>query len=411
MNTVTYNVRLALKGQIDDALARIVKRGARRGIADFEWSWGKPFVMRHVAHRDDATVGADVKLVGKSVSHNLFDVEVIPLNLPEILPVINGWRFVAALEHAEGGTIVHAVPGEEVPKMYRDCRSSCDHCNADRKRNDTFVLRHTDGSTKQVGSTCIRDFLGNSAPHNIAIQATIVTCIVDTLRSLEDGFEGGRAREHFMLTGFLATVSAVMRENGWVSRKMANERDTMSTSDVALSELRKLKPEIVVNDADCDLARCAADWAENISDEAVDAESGDYLHNVRVIAIGGTVESRNAGVAASIVNAYQRAIGAARISDNRRTAANVHVGVVGKRETFKDAQLDFVAGYETQFGYTTVLSFILGNGATVVWKASNTNIGKADIGKVFTITGKVKNHGEYKGRAQTNLSHCKVESA
>lgn len=55
-----------------------------------------------------------------------------------------GWEFVATLQHEEGGTIIHAVPGavkEGELARYRDCKPGCEHCGYDRRRNDTFILR------------------------------------------------------------------------------------------------------------------------------------------------------------------------------------------------------------------------------------------------------------------------------
>src|SRR5208337_1130009 len=108
------------------------------------------------------------------------------------------------------------------------------------------------------------------------------------------------------------------------------------------------------------------------------AQAGsDYLHNVRVVARTGVVGFRSAGIAASMVTAYERAIGAARKRAERAARpSSVHVGTVGKRETFSNLTLDFVTGYDTEYGYTTVLKFIADSGAVLTWKASNTDLAR-----------------------------------
>jgi uncharacterized membrane protein (UPF0127 family) len=83
------------------------------------------------------------------------------------------------------------------------------------------------------------------------------------------------------------------------------------------------------------------------------------------------------------------------------------VGTIGKRETF-DVILDFVTGYETQYGYTTVLKFRTVEGATIVWKASNTDVDRSDVGKSYKLTGTVKSHDDYKGQKQTMVTRSKL---
>lgn len=62
-------------------------------------------------------------------------------------PKANGWEFVAALTHVEGvGAVLRVVPGAQVAEgelaKYREASpDNCDHCQAVRRRNDTFILR------------------------------------------------------------------------------------------------------------------------------------------------------------------------------------------------------------------------------------------------------------------------------
>src|SRR5699024_12772450 len=37
---------------------------------------------------------------------------------------------------------------------------TCHHCQINRYRTNTYVVRHDDGTQKFVGSTCLKDFLG-----------------------------------------------------------------------------------------------------------------------------------------------------------------------------------------------------------------------------------------------------------
>lgn len=57
---------------------------------------------------------------------------------------VQGWEFIATLQHEGEGTIVRAVPGmtqEGELVQFRESKPLCQHCGYERKRNDTFVLR------------------------------------------------------------------------------------------------------------------------------------------------------------------------------------------------------------------------------------------------------------------------------
>ena len=48
-------------------------------------------------------------------------------------PIINGWKFVAILEHESEGNIIRNISGDEVPTKYRTRSAVCDHCKLKRE--------------------------------------------------------------------------------------------------------------------------------------------------------------------------------------------------------------------------------------------------------------------------------------
>jgi hypothetical protein len=256
-------------------------------------------------------------------------------------------------------------------------------------------------------TTCTA-FLGSADASKIAAAASF---LAEARGLAEGGCSGSGTGGDRTLAEFLPLVAWIVREHGWVSRTAAREQGGKATADVAydcLIDGRKAKTGVV--QADLDEAAAAEAWAEGLSDDAVDAASGDYLHNLRAVARTGLVTHRTAGIAGSMVVAYQRAVARERERAARaaRPKLNVHVGTVGERATF-DVVLDYVTGFETQYGYTTVLKFRTAEGALIVWKASNTDLARADVGKRYLVKGTVTKHDEYKGEKQTMVSRCKVE--
>src|SRR5271157_1271365 len=73
---------------------------------------------------------------------------------------IDGWNFVATIDHThETGNLIRSLPNKTVPEEFRTSTPICQHCNVNRYRRNTYVLRSDDGVIKQVGKTCLNDFI------------------------------------------------------------------------------------------------------------------------------------------------------------------------------------------------------------------------------------------------------------
>lgn len=145
---------------------------------------------------------------------------------------LNGWTFIASLDHELGAdnTIVSVVPGCEglVPEGFRHRGTVCDHCKENRTRKMTYVVRHENGDIKQVGSTCLRDFLGSDA-RNALCSVDLMVLASECLE--EDKEEYPHGSEVYDLEHFLSYVAMDIRENGWRSR--TDYPDGMATADRA----------------------------------------------------------------------------------------------------------------------------------------------------------------------------------
>jgi hypothetical protein len=394
----TYAILLSNRSSLVSALENLAKRATRKGLPVPYWTFGE--VTTETVHRSAYACIA---------CRDCEQVSRIALTLSAEPMRYDGWTFVAAISHLGGeGNLVRTLPGEECPPVYRNAKGNCDHCRANRRRSETYILRHVDGRIVQVGSTCVGDFLRGFDAENLTANACI---LADYRIACEDGENGvGGGETVYALSAFLVAVAYQVRAEGWLSRTAANAEGRPGTADIVWNVLGETRTEKRATDADHATASEAIAWALALSDATLAAERSDYLHNVRVCARAGYVNRKLAGIGASIVTAYQRASAKVRETAARAAMplAETYVGVVGKRQSFGAVTLDFVAGYETAYGYTTILKFRTDDGACLVWKASSTSISRADSGKKFALTGTVKEHGEYKGAKQTIVTRCKV---
>lgn len=324
-------------------------------------------------------------------------------------PKLAGWTFIATLQHEEGGTILRTVPTVELEdgalKAYRNSKPVCDHCKVNRKRNDTFVVRNDSNVIKQVGRNCLADFLGVQSPDHLARMAELLAAAGGMAEEYEGWGSAGEPVED--IGSFLAFAACAIRNEGWLSRTKAREQGSYrATADLAWAWMHPVPGSKDKNplpeEQDFKLATDALAWTdEHLTNEESDKLS-DYEHNLRVAVVGGIVTSRLAGITASLITYYERAIGKEILS--KKAIAAGHVGTVGKRETFL-LTLAQVFSVESQYGVTHIHKFVTAEGAVVVWKTGSS---KLEAGE-YKVKGTVKFHGDYKGTPQTILSRCVAE--
>jgi hypothetical protein len=104
-----------------------------------------------------------------------------------------------------------------------------------------------------------------------------------------------------------------------------------------------------------------------------------------------------------------------------RDATSEHVGEIGKRITLT-ATVEYITGFDTQYGYTTVTKLRDASGSLYVFMGVALSMERvhemhghafyepAKRGDVVTVKGTIKAHDLYQGVKQTKLARPKVES-
>ena len=345
-------------------------------------------------------------------------------------PHYNGWRLIGVLEPLDTDdgceNVVSAVPGYSVPIEYRNRVGQCDHCHTSRRRNETFVVQHENGSTKMVGRQCLKDFLGHADPHQLAAWAEIL-CELDGLcndASDFDWMDGGcRVPEAWNLERFLTVTAAIIRHDGWMSRTKAREisetefQCVMATADHVKMYLspparqfrtRKTQEwldeisELLDSPEFGEQAAEAIEWAK-----AIDAGDNDYLYNVNLLSRAGYVTSKTAGVAASIIAAWKRAMDkAAELSSKSERPVSQHVGTLKKRMTLT-VTCERIFESEGMYGVTGIHRLRDDSGNLLAWFASSSAEWMKE-GETATVKLTPVEHTEFRGEKQTKVNRLAV---
>jgi hypothetical protein len=262
------------------------------------------------------------------------------------------------------------------------------------------------GEWKEVGSTCVRDFIGYD-PSAFMFYASID--FPDLCGRCGDSF--GRNLHSFRLNDVLTVTNAVISKFGWRSKSAAYNEGGESTADRVWDNLDP-SPEFLRNHSD-ELVTVTDDDKKIASDayeyfKTVDAGDNDYLMTCKKIAELGYVPYKHMGYACSMINGYNRYLEKESYKKNLTISTPVSgwVGEVKERITVKVKCL-FSKEIETMYGLSTLFIFVdeKGNIFKTFYSGSNMN---AEKDGVYDLTGTVKRHSEYKGKKETMLNRCKV---
>lgn len=320
-------------------------------------------------------------------------------------PVIGGWTFIATLQHTENGNVVRSIQGlvsEGGLVAYRNNDPVCDHCQTHRRRKDTYLVRNEQGALKQVGKSCLKDFIGHDDPMAVAALLTHLIEFEAECRECEESSGGGGA-EYMPIEHYLRWVSACIRQCGWVSRSKAAESCSAATAVVSASAFAKPSDfDFEPNDADAELVVAALKWVREEADT-----TSDYMYNLYVACKQFFITHRDTGIVASLIVAYSkhRELMLQKKREAEATISSEWQGTVGKRETFLLTCMG-VRFIEGQFGRTALHKLIDRHGNAFTWFASGDCL-EAD--KEYQIKATVKSHDEYQGTRQTVITRCKVQ--
>lgn len=332
----------------------------------------------------------------------------------------NDWTLASVIDHDVAGNIFRTVPGFEVeiPAEFRATAASrCDHCNAVRNRNQTILVWNAVEGFKQVGSDCVKLFLGVSVSNLIAWITEI-----EEIEASEGCWGSARG---YSVSEFVAAAALVTEVYGFKPASFESQAtkniafDLISLTGQALTTFKKNHPTLT-NPDEAAIAR-----ANRLSIEATawilesNSNGSEYILNLKIAAKREEV-GKNAGLLASLPNAFKRAQGeiAERAAKAAKQAESVHVGTVGQKVT-TTATVVYTNRSEGYSYYSPDSLFVIlvgTDGNTVHVKTTvETTVGilfeNAVRGTEFTVTGTVKEHKlDNKGQAVTVLTRCKAQA-
>ena len=329
---------------------------------------------------------------------------------------IDDWECIAVLEIHDVGNIIRRINTEiEIPERFKHTENVCEHCNTRRQRNNLYVIHNVKTDEwKQVGGSCLKLYTGG-------LSMEYVTAYMDGITELEevDGIVGGHGKAYFSVEDILSYAVEVIAKTGYF-----NAQANIPTKYVVATMMcNRLDRAIDIINEDFSNARlnvrfCNSDFHKECTSNLVKEiigyyanleDESEFVHNIKVMLNEKYILAKNFGFICYLPEGYARHI--QKQVEKAKKIESEYFGEVGKRYKDKDIQdVTLITSWETQFGVTGIYKITLTDGSVLTWKTTNGLY--LEAGEKFDkITFTVKEHKEYKGEKQTEVTRCKITKA
>ena len=335
---------------------------------------------------------------------------------------INDWVFVATIQHKDNGNIIRQFKTDiEIPQMYRNVDSICEHCHSKRIRKDTYLIyNELTKEFKQVGKSCLNDFTNGLSAENVAQYISWFDEVING-----EAVDSLNSKKYYSVEDIILNAIETIKHYGFISRAMAmesNDRFIKTTAERVtefmfpnrcmdrkniLQEMEKIGYNPITKENKTELNKML-EWLKKADNNT------QYIYNLQTTVADGYCENRDFGLLVSLPSAYFKAFEREQdrlLREQKRAEKQAlnenksYVGEIGKRLDIDIASVECVTSFPTDYGMMRIYRFETVNGDILVWKTSNFI---EDTDKVTKVKATIKKHNEYKDEKQTEINRVKI---
>lgn len=381
------------------AIEKIIARLAKKGIK------ARLDVMRETVKTVPVKrITADRKVENTGIKE---PVSIVDFELTVENASLGKWELLGTKERLGDGVIYRG----NIPEEYRNANFECQHCSTHRRRNKVAVIRHIDnGETKQVGYTCLSDFIGRELG---AFGALIKG--LDEIVEHENYYGGFRYKSgkcwYYHVGQYLQIAYNCIVKYGYVKPNNDYYDDEISTLERISTAYSDKTDEYV------DPEKVDTDLIDKIKQAFYDFAShpSNFTHNVCAVLQCTRVNPKYTKLLYFVPTFYLNKVkwearkqeAEAKKQAFIATLNNEYAGSVGDKIT-TEATLTRYSTFDGDYGIMYVYNFKDVHGHVLVWFTSKA-LTAVNEGDTITIKGTVKKLSEYKGIKQTILTRCKVK--
>ena len=209
----------------------------------------------------------------------------------------DGWTFCASVtDIGADQNLLSVAEGVELPDRFRNTdHNKCEHCNKSRNRKETFIVGNESGEFKQVGRSCLKDFLGHHIDGKISALTEwfhVISQIEE--QEVDDEWAAGYKANQWVwdLDNYLRAVIQVSQHFGFCSKTAAansdgaKEASVYKVGQVMCRKARGKEWEEILNLTNEELQKLESDLAElKAWGASLEPSNNDFENNLWVLGI------------------------------------------------------------------------------------------------------------------------------
>lgn len=347
------------------------------------------------------------------------------------IPKVDGYQFLAKIDHSKGedgryrnllntaGQSSDEILGN-LGTNFHECTPDCDHCEKPRARSTTYLVRNPDdGAVKQIGSTCVDDYIGSKTLKQVMAAFDMHAVFLDDDYFSEmdnDYIRGGATPNWFPIKTYLAMASYLTDTVGFAKSDSYDPKPTRQTLMEEISNPGSQNDSVLTK---LGLKAFTPSLKDKVYDKVEDMiehfknsnQNSTYAQNIKSLLSSPYFEVSNrfaCGILASVPSSYNREIERSRLMepDVSENALNEPFGEEKSRGRLKLRLVNIREG-QNSFGQTVQkYSFIDDHSRRFHWKASSYPDVEINIGQTYELTATIARHSEYKGHHYTHINRC-----
>lgn len=309
---------------------------------------------------------------------------------------------IAKFDHVEN--IIKTAPNQILPEQYLHPSNNCDHCHINRQRNDTYLIQLSNGEYKQIGGNCLADYFNIDANVILSWCDLSFTLEKELTEEIEPTEFTKNGRYMFDLTETLKVTCYIIEKYGYISTKNATEKNQTSTKNRVLDYFLDKDSNWSILNQYTAKAQFVKQYMLTLGEE-----KNEYLLNLYNIAVNNNCSFYSLGYAVSAIIAYNRHIEKNSQKDTTQQISKGYYGKINEKftaqnlltVTVKSISKEIYTDYGVKCFYT-----LESNGYIFKWR---TDSGKLELNQTYKLTGTIKEHTEYNGQKQTELTNCRIK--
>lgn len=183
---------------------------------------------------------------------NINNIQVlVVVNISDEEITIQGWKIACAIENiANGKSLYHSL--ETIPEaLYHTDTQVCEHCGKKAFRKYIYILRNIEsGEYKQVGSTCLEDFIEVKSGNKLADYLNKLIYLDKSSFGEDDDCATGK--KWYSVDDVVLYAYSAIYKHGWVSYNSAVDGNGVSTVNRMREMMACCKNIIEVKNFDAD---------------------------------------------------------------------------------------------------------------------------------------------------------------